>query len=1650
MSSLEDTIDGLLKDWKIHKALDFMSQLLKMKSSYFGEDSSEVTSYISYILTTISSASLKLIENDKIRSSISILRSCLMIINTFPLSTQQNRLLSKEISQTLHTFSCSLRKSGELSLSEKYALKSLTFCRSKSSERLLSSIYLNLCNIYSLQSDHKKAIKFCTLAVQLAEADYFNSKRLKPVEQQSQEISVLAVAYHNLAVEEEYMKNYEVSLSWYYKALRFLEKHANFNNSDMLNEFRNSFEAASKKCRQKVYPRLDKSLKASWSEDSFVADLYLIKNLTKNRTQGNFFKAEDKAEGRRAESSNSVWSKKSKDLKDFREINDFKGFKARDLRLQDSETSLKLYEASASSKRSQSSASRKKLKLFERNRIFLDFHETIKEDKSSFVKRHKNRRESFKKTEELINVVIKLQSFWRQVRVRNWFNQVRSGAFRERLAKCEKISLGKKEMVKVQVRNKGFLLVFSFDDGMERKVGLFEVCQVLGCWTGDEFEKQFFRLLAMVEKGLKGLKLNRECSFKLISKFIKESFLGGYQILVYSVNSNKGQHYLFYGIPLNYSKEMTRFLMINIKDLTYDLGLKPSELNEETLHIEKRVKVSSEKGEIGIVLEKPQKIPDKFNETEKFFEKFEKVKKKPSKKSPTLTQAALIIQKNFRMLREMKKFHLIQESLKKFSNGCPINEFLYKVKVIQKFFRLRRENKKFRLQKEKAKKFQRILVRLQRRFLRMIVEFKGKRGSEARAKAVMAGEKEGTKKSNSVMNADNRLEGMPNPIVKHEIQSKSKPQHQAKKSKSMSIVQAITIIQKAIRGYLARKHNQKPFQPTKAKKVHFQSKAQSVQTSKPNPQVPSPTPSKPSKPSKPSNPINPSPSSILTVQKHIRGFQARKAFKVYKTFCTLSPLRFPYLIHSIIKIQLKAKPVKPAMSTMSTKLKLNSSLKQLNLIKDPKSKKIILHLFHCIIQIQSWFKGQQLRNSLKSLQNPIKIPNPSYPSQLLDSTLKIQKHIRGHLARKRFKFLKKLNEKERKATVKAVLLVQKIFRGWKARKEFLDSKNGHLVQERNALLFDDVPYLISISKTSKEYVVKALDLHKFTSIFHKVELSVPIPLIIENLAISNNCMKLDPAHKNQPFKYLVHQDKKVIDWEHYLISIYLEPECYCVSATGSSKPMFLRLNFSELVERYSECIDVSDIMNDLIVDPKNNRMMISSKVILLKKSKYFQDKLYTVNMYQKDSFLIFEIMFDSSYKKRIPIEYDLALRETGITNGLIVLGTFIIDNCILIHGKKINICFKQKKLCDQTNAIIKVQARIRAFLTRKRLSGRNLVLVCDRVMNSCEYTLYCHYYAGRYEIIARCPKASLVLIIDKKLNHEQMLNHLRKIILPNLQITRANPEKLIMRVSITNPEKFVYKPRSSSSLGFSQIIMNKDQISLAKLTKALNINRNQSLEKPKIQLIRKEKTSNFDEILQPCVLSPPLTPLASTKKPETSKPEIIKSQELEKIVFKSSLNLSGMLIIVSMQVQGKGIYVQALNESGTLDLELFVKAKNVESMNKVEIEKLCSQILVRLKIVSSVDQKLKLTIEDSREDSRDQVIYRRRHIISNRYMTVSVFENSRGVFLVATEGDKGTFNLTLGKFRVGNSQNIQEELNSLIKRLKIQNFAGQEILVVSS
>jgi len=155
-------------------------------------------------------------------------------------------------------------------------------------------------------------------------------------------------------------------------------------------------------------------------------------------------------------------------------------------------------------------------------------------------------------------------------------------------------------------------------------------------------------------------------------------------------------------------------------------------------------------------------------------------------------------------------------------------------------------------------------------------------------------------------------------------------------------------------------------------------------------------------------------------------------------------------------------------------------------------------------------------------------------------------------------------------------------------------------------------------------------------------------------------------------------------------------------------------------------------------------------------------------------------------------------------------------------------------------------------------------------------------------------------------------------------------------------------------------------------------------------------------------------------------------------------------LIITMKLQEGGVYVKAMNETGLIDLDLVIKTKRVIKAKDKEIEDLCSELLMQMKIVSDIDGRMRLALIDSSDEDRDEVMYRRSHYISNRYFTITIFENFRGVFLVASENEKNVFHMKLGRRRVGNSQKTQEELNELVKKLKVQVVLGQEMLILST
>ena len=82
-----------------------------------------------------------------------------------------------------------------------------------------------MCAILSCMGKHREALKHGKQAAKWAQEDLVNAK-LEQLDF-SHNISVLAISYHNIGIEHEYLKNIPEAMEWYRKSIDFLEKFGN-------------------------------------------------------------------------------------------------------------------------------------------------------------------------------------------------------------------------------------------------------------------------------------------------------------------------------------------------------------------------------------------------------------------------------------------------------------------------------------------------------------------------------------------------------------------------------------------------------------------------------------------------------------------------------------------------------------------------------------------------------------------------------------------------------------------------------------------------------------------------------------------------------------------------------------------------------------------------------------------------------------------------------------------------------------------------------------------------------------------------------------------------------------------------------------------------------------------------------------------------------------------------------------------------------------------------------------------------------------------------------------------------------------------------------------------------------------------------------
>jgi len=87
--------------------------------------------------------------------------------------------------------------------------------------------HLNMCAVLSQLGNHEAALEHAQSALILLQEELFAGSQAKPLSEKADRISVLAIAYHNIGVEQEFLKKSDGSaaLNSYRKGVNIAEQH---------------------------------------------------------------------------------------------------------------------------------------------------------------------------------------------------------------------------------------------------------------------------------------------------------------------------------------------------------------------------------------------------------------------------------------------------------------------------------------------------------------------------------------------------------------------------------------------------------------------------------------------------------------------------------------------------------------------------------------------------------------------------------------------------------------------------------------------------------------------------------------------------------------------------------------------------------------------------------------------------------------------------------------------------------------------------------------------------------------------------------------------------------------------------------------------------------------------------------------------------------------------------------------------------------------------------------------------------------------------------------------------------------------------------------------------------------------------------------
>ena len=199
----------------------------------------ELMKFINETTYKINQYANELLKEEKTTASIRLLQRVEKLFLQY-----ESPSLADIANLTYNNLACGYKKAGNLRLALRCLETAISYCEKFKEESNIVTTYLNACAILNELGEHKEAKERANKAATLCQSEIIKAKAEPDLRQYAAEKwSLLAIAFYNLGIQEEFLSGQEAALKWYRKAIDAIGNNPNAD-PDLKTAFEHAKQAA--------------------------------------------------------------------------------------------------------------------------------------------------------------------------------------------------------------------------------------------------------------------------------------------------------------------------------------------------------------------------------------------------------------------------------------------------------------------------------------------------------------------------------------------------------------------------------------------------------------------------------------------------------------------------------------------------------------------------------------------------------------------------------------------------------------------------------------------------------------------------------------------------------------------------------------------------------------------------------------------------------------------------------------------------------------------------------------------------------------------------------------------------------------------------------------------------------------------------------------------------------------------------------------------------------------------------------------------------------------------------------------------------------------------------------------------------------------